>query len=66
MSATLQLICSIRRELPTTASSSPGDAVPMELTAGTTTKYPVLRIVSVLIKLRIFLEDHVSGLFDRI
>ena len=66
MLATQLQICSMKRELPITASSSPGDAVRMELTAGTTTKYPALRIASVLIKPRIFLEGRVSGLFDRI
>jgi len=56
----------MRRELLTTASSSPGDAVPMELTAGTTTRSPASRIVNASIRLRIFSGDLVSGHLDRI
>ena len=58
-------ICSIKKELHTTVFSLPEDAVPMELTAGTITKYLQLKIVNALIKLRIFLEDHVLVVLEK-
>lgn len=58
-------ICSIRREEPTFVSSSRGDAAPMESTASFTIKYPLLKIVKMWIKLRIFLGGRGSASLER-